>query len=186
MRIITGTAKGKTLTTLPGEETRPTAEKVKEAIFSALQFELEGRKVLDLFAGSGQLGLEALSRGALHVMFVDASMDAMAVVKENARRTGFFESCRYLVSDYRNYLRKAAGKDSYHIILLDPPYALHAVGDAVERILSAELALPGCVFVAESEEEDIFAGKEELASRFTLRKAKRYGRTWLHIFELNA
>ena len=186
MRIITGSAKGKTLTTLPGEETRPTAEKVKEAIFSALQFELEGRRVLDLFAGSGQLGLEALSRGAEHVMFVDASMDAMAVVKENARRTGFFDQCRYLVSDYRNYLRKAAGKDSYHIILIDPPYAMHAASDALERILAGELALPGCILVVESEEEDVFAGKAELSSRFTLRKAKRYGRTYLHILELNA
>ena len=73
MRIITGTAKGKNLTTLEGEATRPTAAKVKEAIFSALQFEIEGRRVLDLFAGSGQMGLEAMSRGAEFVMFVDSS-----------------------------------------------------------------------------------------------------------------
>ena len=89
MRIITGLAKGKNLTTLEGEATRPTAAKVKEAIFSALQFELEGRRVLDLFAGSGQLGLEAMSRGAESVMFVDAAPDAVAVVKENAKKCGF-------------------------------------------------------------------------------------------------
>ena len=147
MRIITGIAKGKTLTTLPGESTRPTAEKVKEAIFSSLQFELEGRRVLDLFAGSGQLGLEALSRGAEHVMFVDASREAIDVVKENARRTGFFDACRYLVSDYRNYIRKAADRDRYHIVFIDPPYALHAASDAIARILDAHLAHDGCIFI---------------------------------------
>jgi 16S rRNA (guanine(966)-N(2))-methyltransferase RsmD len=83
MRIITGKARGVRLASLEGEATRPTAERVKEAIFSALQFELEGRRVLDLFAGSGQLGLEAMSRGAESVMFVDAAPDAVATVKEN-------------------------------------------------------------------------------------------------------
>ena len=184
MRIITGTAKGKNLVTLPGESTRPTAAKVKEAVFSALQFELEGRRVLDLFAGSGQMGLESMSRGAEHVMFVDASAEAISVVKENARRTGFFDQCRYLISDYRSYLRKAAGRDRYHLIFLDPPYALSACADALERILEADLAMPHCVFVLESENEDIFADKEALASRFSLRKATRYGRTWIHILDL--
>ena len=184
MRIITGIAKGRPLTTLPGENTRPTAEKVKEALFSALQFELEGRHVLDLFAGSGQLGLEALSRGASHVMVVDAQREAMDIVKENARRTGFFDSCRYLVSDYRNYIRKAAGRDRYHIVFLDPPYAMHACADAIRRILDAELAADGCIFVLESEEENVFGEDTELSRRFTVRKATRYGRTWVHILEL--
>ena len=87
MRIITGTAKGKRLKTLEGDATRPTSERMKEAIFSAIQFDLEERTVLDLFAGCGQLGLEALSRGAKSAMFVDASNDAITVIKQNAVAT---------------------------------------------------------------------------------------------------
>ena len=183
MRIITGIAKGKPLTTLEGEATRPTGEKVKEAIFSALQFEIEGRRVLDLFAGSGQLGLEAMSRGAESVLFSDASAEAIAVVKENARRTGFFDKCRYLISDYRNVLRKEAGRSQFHLVFLDPPYAMHACADACRRLLEGELLLPGCILVLESEEEDVFGGDEALAARFILRKASRYSRTWIHILE---
>ena len=102
MRIITGSARGIALKTLEGEATRPTAEKVKEAVFSALQFDLEGRRFLDLFAGSGQMGLEALSRGASHATFIDASRDAMEVVKANAKKTGFFDRSHFLVSDFRS------------------------------------------------------------------------------------
>ena len=121
MRIITGIAKNTKLNTLEGENTRPTAERTKEAIFSALQFDMDGRTVLDLFAGSGQMGLEALSRGAVSAMFVDASPEAMAVIKDNAKRTNFFSLSRFLISDYRSYIRKAGGKDQYGLILLDPP-----------------------------------------------------------------
>ena len=85
MRIITGKAKGTKLHSLEGEDvTRPTSERAKEAIFSMLQFEIEGRRVLDLFAGSGQLGLEAMSRGASYAMFVDQNRDAMNIVKKNS------------------------------------------------------------------------------------------------------
>ena len=184
MRIITGTAKGKNLTTLEGEATRPTAAKVKEAIFSALQFEIEGRRVLDLFAGSGQLGLEAMSRGAESVMFVDAAPDAVAVVKENAKKCNFFERCRYLISDYRNYLRKASGRDTFHLVFLDPPYALRCASDVLFRLLDGEFLATGCVVVVESEEEDIFAGDAALDKRFSVRKATRYGRTWIHVLDL--
>ena len=91
MRIITGSAKGKKLVSLEGDATRPTSERIKEAIFSSIQFDLEGRRVLDLFAGSGQMGLEALSRGASKATFIDLSREAMDIVKQNAKTTGFFE-----------------------------------------------------------------------------------------------
>ena len=184
MRIITGTARGKALKTLEGDATRPTAEKVKEAVFSAIQFEIEGRSFLDLFAGSGQMGLEALSRGALRATFIDASAEAMAVVKENARKTGFFERSHFLVSDYRSYIRKAAGRDIFGIIFIDPPYAEHCAGDAIERILKAELAGGGALFIAESEEEDIFDGHENIKERFEIVKHKKYGRTYITILRL--
>ena len=184
MRIITGTARGKILKTLEGEATRPTAEKVKEAVFSAIQFEIEGRSFLDLFAGSGQMGLEALSRGASCATFIDASADAMAVIKENARKTGFFDRSHFLISDYRNYIRKAAGRDAFDIIFVDPPYAERCAGDAIERILKASLAKRGALFIAESEEENIFEGREALWEKFTVIKKKKYGRTHITILRL--
>ena len=184
MRIITGIARGVQLKTLEGERTRPTAEKVKEAIFSSLQFDIENRSVLDLFAGSGQMGLEALSRGAASAMFIDSAADAIAVCKENAKRTSLFEKCRFLVSDYRNYLRKARGRAKFDLVFLDPPYALRALPEALTRLLEGELVSPDCIFVCEIAEPDIFEGHEELAARFETRKTARYTHTYIHILTL--
>ena len=184
MRIITGKAKGKRLATLEGNDTRPTGERVKEAIFSSLQFDIEGRRVLDLFAGSGQLGLEALSRGADSCMFVDASPEAMAIIKENAKRCDFFSTSRFLISDYRSYVRKGAGRDTYHLIFLDPPYALSCIGEALSRILKAGIAADGCLFVCESGSPDIFTGHEEIESHFEVVKYARYGVAHVHILRL--
>ena len=184
MRIITGTARGVRLASLEGETTRPTAERVKEAIFSSIQFEIEGRAVLDLFGGSGQMGLEALSRGAASAMFVDSSADAMAIIKENAKKTGFFGDCRFLISDYRSYLRKAAGRDGYHLIFIDPPYAAELCGDALERILASGLARTGCLLVCESGSPEIFRGHEAIRSRFEVVKYQRYGVAHVHILRL--
>ena len=173
LRIITGTAKGKKLKTLEGEATRPTSERIKEAVFSAIQFDLEDRRVLDLFAGSGQMGLEALSRGAGSVMFIDSAREAMEIVKENARYIGFFDKCRYLVSDYRNYIRKASGKDKFDLVFIDPPYAMECSVDALKRLAEADLLANGAIAVLESGEEDI-----DLASLtgFEVIKSTHYGK----------
>lgn len=182
MRIITGSARGVRLETLAGEDiTRPTAERVKEAIFSALQFELAGRRVLDLFGGSGQMGLEALSRGAESCMFVDAAEEAIAVMKRNAQKARLFDRCRFLISDYRNYLRKARGKEQFSLVFLDPPYAMHAHAEALKRLVEGGLVTEDCLFVCKSGEPDIFAGQEETAALFTTRKTARYTHTYIHI-----
>ena len=94
MRIITGSARGRRLLTLEGEDVRPTTERVKEALFSILQFQIEGRRVLDLFAGSGQLGLEALSRGAREAVFVDAGKEPISIVEKNLANTGLGEHAK--------------------------------------------------------------------------------------------
>ena len=154
LRIITGTAKGKKLKTLEGEATRPTSERIKEAVFSAIQFDIENRRVLDLFAGCGQLGLEALSRGAASVMFIDSERNAMDVVKENVRTTGFADRSKYLVSDWRNYIRKASGREKFDLVFIDPPYAMECCADAVERLIKADLIAPGAIVVLESGTED--------------------------------
>lgn len=155
MRIITGSAKGKRLATLEGENTRPTSERIKGAIFSSIQFDIEDRVVLDLFAGSGQLGLEALSRGARSAMFVDSAREAIDIVKTNAKSTGFFDKCRFLASDYRNYIRKAGGRESFDLVFIDPPYDLKCAFDALGRLVDEDMLIPGAIAVMESGEEII-------------------------------
>lgn len=177
MRIITGSARGVRLVTLAGDATRPTAEKAKEAIFSAIQFEIDGRRVLDLFAGSGQMGLEALSRGAESCMFIDASREAMEIVKQNAQKTRLLEKSRMLVSDYRTYIGKA--KTAFDLVFIDPPYAMHAVGDAVLRLYEKKCLANGAIVVCESGEEDPFG--DTLPTGFTVEKKARYGISHVHI-----
>lgn len=121
MRVITGKARGVLLKTPEGMLTRPTSDRVKEALFSIVNFDLPGANVLDLFAGTGQLGIEALSRGAKRAVFVDAREDACKIVRENLRRTKLENEAKVVRSDYLDYLRRC--KEKYDIILLDPPYA---------------------------------------------------------------
>ena len=175
MRIITGSAKGKKLATLEGEATRPTSERIKEAIFSSIQFEVEDRRVLDLFAGSGQMGLEALSRGAEKATFIDSSREAMDVVKQNAKATGFFEKCHYLVSDWRNYIRKASGREQFDLVFVDPPYAMECCADAAALLAEKELIIPGALVVLESGEEEITPDDERLLG-YEVIKSTHYGK----------
>ena len=120
MRVITGSARGRRLKTLEGTDVRPTTDKVKESLFSALQFDIEGRCVLDLFAGSGQLGIEALSRGAAQAVFVDQAKASIAVVRDNLRTTGLEADARVMQTDALSFLRTTPLR--FDIAFLDPPY----------------------------------------------------------------
>ena len=111
MRVITGTARGRVLRTLEGEDVRPTTDRVKEAVFSIIQFEIEGRRVLDLFAGSGQLGIEALSRGAASATFVDMSKDSLSAVKYNLEHTKLRCCCRRRLRNMRDSCRFGAARE---------------------------------------------------------------------------
>ena len=180
LRIITGKHKGKKLASLEGSNTRPTSDRIKGAMFSSIQFDIENRRVLDLFAGTGQLGLEALSRGAATVTFVDSERDAMDVVKANCRALGEFERCRYAVSDWRNFIRKASGRDTYDLVFIDPPYAMECSLEAVRLLREKELIIPGALLVIESGEEDMTA--IDIFEGFEVLKATDYGKkTALHI-----
>ena len=151
MRVITGTARGTKLATLDSDATRPTSDKVKEAIFSMIQFDLEGRIVLDLFGGSGQLALEALSRGAERAVIVDSSREATATIIDNAKKTKLFEKCSVSTSDFASYLKGAAGREKFNIIFLDPPYNTSLLRDALVGIKSADILAAGGIIVAESD-----------------------------------
>lgn len=121
MRVISGKARGVSLKTPNGMATRPTADRVKEALFSIIQFDIPGANVLDLFGGTGQLGIEALSRGAKRAVFVDEREDACRLIRENLKRTKLENDGQVIRSDYLAYLRNCHTK--FDIILLDPPYA---------------------------------------------------------------
>lgn len=132
MRVITGTARGMKLETPDGMDVRPTTDKVKEAVFSILQFEIEGRSVLDLFAGSGQLGIEALSRGARCAAFADQSERSVETVKRNLARTRLAERATVLKGDFADCLRRTSGK--FDLCFLDPPYSKKLVDAALPLV----------------------------------------------------
>lgn len=172
MRVITGSARGVHLQTLPGEDTRPTTDRVKEGLFSAIQFDIEGRRVLDLFAGSGQLGIEALSRGAAHCVFVDRSAEAAAVVRKNLQAAGLFTQSQVLCLDSLSYLTRP--KERFDLVFLDPPYnsgLLLPALTAVEPLLN-----PGAIVMAESDGALLLP---EQIGGLTLAKVYRYGRIYL-------
>ena len=120
MRIISGSARGRRLVSPEGFDVRPTTDKVKESMFNIIQFELDGAAVLDLFAGTGQLGIEALSRGAEKAVFVDASKKSLETVRKNIALAGFSSSAETVQGDAFAYL--AAAKEQFDIVFLDPPY----------------------------------------------------------------
>ena len=176
MRIITGKARGVRLQTLTGEATRPTAERTKEAVFSMLQFELRDAYVLDLFAGSGQMGLEAISRGARHAVLCDASGDAVAVIRENARRTRLEEACEIVRMEHSTYLRTARVPSPFDLVFLDPPYALGLIPSSLRMLSERDLLAEDAKLVCESADPaDVFGGDADLASRFAVLKQNRYG-----------
>lgn len=198
MRVITGSARGTKLSSLEGDNTRPTSDRVKEAVFSMIQFDIEGRAVLDLFGGSGQMALEALSRGAARATIIDQSRDAVNVIIDNAKKTHLFEKCRISAADYASFVRGAAGREAYDIIFLDPPYDSGLLPAALAAIKKAGLAAFGAQIVCETDcdipvknsrqrkdeeiaaqavMDDVFGGREELASAYEVKKSVLYGRT---------
>lgn len=147
MRVITGSARGIQLKTPEGMQTRPTTDRVKEALFSIIHFDIPGARVLDLFGGTGQLGIEALSRGAASATFVDQSDAACKLIKENLRRTKFETVGKVIRGDYLEYLARC--REQYDIILLDPPYAEVFLETALKRIAEIDILRSGGIIVAE-------------------------------------
>lgn len=147
MRVITGKAKGIVLKTPDGLATRPTADRVKEALFSVIQFEVPGCKVLDLFGGTGQLGIEALSRGAASAVFVDSSETACTLIRENLKRTKMEQVSKVIRSDYLQYLKST--KERFDIIFLDPPYAEVFLENSIKCITEIDILQTNGIIVAE-------------------------------------
>ena len=190
MRIIAGTAKGTQLNSLEGENTRPTLDRIKENYFNAIAFDLEDAKVLDLFAGSGQLGLEALSRGAKEAVFVDFNAECIEIIKRNAQKAKLFSKCNVYHSDYLEYLsalkkRRGFDKlDKFDIVFLDPPYGLNIIKDIVKKLIRQEYVADGAIIICESEDDEI-AFDEETAEYFKQTKIYKYGKVYITIIKVN-
>ncbi len=156
MRVITGSARGTVLKAPKGMQTRPTMDQVKEGLFSAIQFEIEGRRVLDLFAGSGQLGIEALSRGAKSAVFIDASREACAVVRENLTKTRLSDRAQLVQSDYLSYLARC--RETFDLIFLDPPYAEVFLETALKKISEIDILSDSGIIICERPAEKQLSG----------------------------
>jgi 16S rRNA (guanine966-N2)-methyltransferase len=157
LRVISGEAGGIPLKSTKGSNTRPTTDRMKETLFNILQNEVPGSRVLDLFAGSGALGIEALSRGALGGVFVDKNVHAIQVIQKNLAHTGLLDRGQVLHTDYITALRKLGKKkEKFHIIFLDPPYNQEFLMDAIQRIKDFQLLeKEGLIVVEKSLQESV-------------------------------
>ncbi len=184
MRIIAGKANRKALVTLPGEDiTRPTIERVKEGMFSAIQFDIAGRRVLDLFSGCGQIGLEAISRGAESAVLIDASVEAVDIIKQNAKNTALMKQCRISRMDYSEYLKSAANKEKFDLVFLDPPYAKDMKAEILKKLTRANILNDGAIVVCETNVD--FCADDENLYNLTFRKKYRYGKVFVTMFDYN-
>ncbi len=176
MRVITGTARGRKLVTVEGTEVvRPTTDGVKEAIFSAIQFEIEGRTVLDLFAGSGQLGIEALSRGAKAAYFVDSAAVSIKAVKDNLKSTRLEENAHVVNMPFSAFLKSTRAE--FDIAILDPPYSYKILQKALP-LLEPKMSDYG-VIICEHEKECVLP---HTLGRFEIVKVLRHSRTAISIY----
>ena len=199
MRIITGTARGTKLETIDSLATRPTSDKVKEAIFSMIQFEIEGRRVLDLFGGSGQLAREALSRGAAHATIIDESREAVNMIINNAKHAKLYDRCRISAISANAFLKGFSDTEKFNIVFLDPPYDSSLMHDSLELIAEHDITATGAMIICETdtkpakkknkdEKKDpdklssavlsaVFADDSLLRDKFELQRSTVYGRT---------
>ena len=177
MRVISGKARGVVLKTPEGMQTRPTADRVKEALFSILQFDLPGTKVLDLFGGTGQLGIEAISRGAKSAVFVDAGDAPCKLIKENLRRAKMENEGRVIRSDYLQFLSQC--RETFDIIFLDPPYAEVFLENAIKKISEIDILQSGGIIVSERPVEKPLNLEID---GFTRSKDYKYGKTLLTLY----
>lgn len=175
MRIITGSARGRRLETLSGEDVRPTTDRIKEAVFSIIQFETEGRAFLDLFAGSGQMGIEALSRGAKSACFVDNSKKSLETVKQNLKTTRLEQGAKVFQADFKGFL--SMNSEKFDIAFLDPPYKTGILGSALEAV-SDHMNETGVIIAENPLDEEILSNYGE----FVLDRQYRYGKIKITTF----
>lgn len=175
MRVITGSARGRRLETLEGEDVRPTTDRIKEAVFSVIQFETEGRAFLDLFSGSGQMGIEALSRGAKAAYFVDSSKKSVETVKRNLKTTKLEADAKVFQMDFHSFL--SMNSQRFDIAFLDPPYKTGMLQDALS-LVHEHMNETGVIIAENPLNEEILSNYGE----FVLDRQYRYGKIKITTF----
>ena len=178
MRVISGIARGRRLKELQGMDTRPTTDKVKESIFNIIQFEIPGRSVLDLFGGTGQLGIEALSRGAAHCTFVEMRRDVVALMKDNLKTVNFQDKARIVQGDSLAFL--ASCREKFDVIFLDPPYHTDLMDRAIESILRFDILAEHGIMVCETAADRVLPPLPE--EKFEPGRSYNYGKIKLSVF----
>ena len=176
MRVITGTARGVRLLTPQGQDTRPTADRVKEALFSVIQFDIPGARVLDLFGGTGQLGIEALSRGAAECVFIDRRADAVKLIRENLALCRLEDRARVRQGEALPYLRSG---EKFDIVFLDPPYASGLLAQALTDIAAFDICRAHGIIIAESAADTVLPA---MPPPYTLYREYRYGKIKLTVY----
>ena len=180
MRIIAGEARGRTLTAPPGSGTRPTQDYVRESLFNILSPRVPGARVLDLFAGTGALALEALSRGAEFAVLCDRDRAALSCIRKNIAAVRAEDRCRVFSGDYAACIRSLSGREGFDLVFLDPPYRMENTGEIAGQLLDAELLLPGFLIVCEHRK----GAPPAADGRFRAADARRYGDTEITFLSL--
>ena len=177
MRIIAGKARGTKLYTLEGENTRPTLDRVKESLFNIIQNKVPDAVFLDLFSGSGAIGLEALSRGAKKAILCDKSKEACSIIKKNIEKMHFLENAEIYHTDFRNLLQHKI-HEKLDIIFLDPPYKTNFAIEAIQMILEKEFLNENAIIIIETDEKDKIINQLEKINCETV-DIRKYGRAYL-------
>lgn len=180
MRVISGYARGKKIKEPVDFDIRPTTDMVKESIFNIIQFYIEGRSVLDLFGGTGQLGIEALSRGASGAVFVDESRKSARLIKENLKATGLEENARVVIGDSLKYLENS---EKFDIIFLDPPYATELLENAIEKVIKFDILKENGIIICESKIEKVLP---EVPLPYRKNREYKYGKIKITTFTKNS
>lgn len=174
MRVITGTARGRKLKEPSNRDIRPTTDQVKEAMFNIVQFDVEGRRVLDLFGGTGQLGIEAASRGAGSVTIVDSSRESLKLIKDNVAHCEL--NIQVVAGDALGYLERCP---QYDLVFIDPPYDSGLAEKALKAIKEFDILSEGGIIICESRRETALP---ELAAPYSLHREYRYGKVKLTVY----
>ena len=193
MRIISGKARGTILETPGGEDTRPTLGRVKENFFNAINFDVIDAKVLDLFAGSGQLGLEALSRGAREAVFVDSNVECVEIIRKNSQKAKLYDKCniyKYEYSEYLSMIRKRRDFEKFDIIFIDPPYDsdYRIISECIKRLIKYKLVSDGGLIICETgngEKLNLRITDAEILNRIENSRIYKYGKIYVTILRIN-